>query len=213
MLGTRDISMDEIFSIFIESIGKPMYRQEVPPSSIRRYTGKLPDKLLEYWAEHGWSGYGEGIFWTVNPQEYEGVVDSWLEDTPLAIRDNYHLIARSVFGDLYLFGEKTGFSLKITAAISHYTGSFHATAANEMDRAVQNFFLTVDKEYNDFDGMFDSALKKLGTPKHDEMFAFVPALTLGGQATLKNLEKVKTLEHLVLLSQIAELQPYSFSDF
>ena len=73
--------MDEIFSIFLETFGGPVDRQEVPASSIERFKGKLPNQLLEYWAEHGWCGYGDGIFWIVNPQEYEGVVASWLEGT------------------------------------------------------------------------------------------------------------------------------------
>jgi hypothetical protein len=34
----------------------------------------------------------------------------------------------------------------------------------------------------------------------------------GGPDTLDHLEKVKAVEHLTLLSQIAELQRYSFSD-
>lgn len=45
------------------------------------------------------------------------------------------------------------------------------------------------------------------------MYAFVPALMLGGRPDLKNLEKLKAIEHLILLSQITELEPYSFSDF
>lgn len=41
--------MDEAFSVFIEEVGEPMHRQEVPASTIDRYRGKLPDKLLQYW--------------------------------------------------------------------------------------------------------------------------------------------------------------------
>ncbi|MGF6392290.1 GAD-like domain-containing protein [Pseudomonas plecoglossicida] len=203
--------MDEAFSVFIEEMGEPIFRQEAPHSSIDRYEGKLPNKLLEYWSQHGWCGYGEGIFWTVNPQEYEGVVASWLEGSSLEERDTYHLIARSVFGDLYLFGEHTGFSLNITAPISRYSGSH--LKIKTMDKHIQNFFLSMEKDDNDFDDLFEPAKKKLGIPGHDEMFAFVPAITLGGRATLEHLEKVKTIEHLMLLSQIAQLKPYSFSDF
>ena len=94
--------MDEIFSIFLETFGGPVDRREVPTSSIERYKGKLPNQLLEYWDEHGWCGYGDGIFWIVNPQEYEGVVASWIGGTKFEERDAYHLIARSAFGDLYL---------------------------------------------------------------------------------------------------------------
>lgn len=55
--------------------------------------------------------------------------------------------------------------------------------------------------------------KKLGALKHDEMYGFVPALMLGGSEKFDNLEKLKAVEHLMILSQFAELEPYSFSDF
>jgi hypothetical protein len=61
--------MDKVFSRFLEKFGDPVERQKVPASSIEFYRGKLPNQLLEYWAEHGWCGYGGGIFWIVNPKE------------------------------------------------------------------------------------------------------------------------------------------------
>ncbi|AXM98530.1 GAD-like domain-containing protein [Pseudomonas plecoglossicida] len=203
--------MDEAFSIFTESMGQPAYRQEVPPSSLERYKNRLPNQLLEYWAEHGWCGYADGLFWTVNPQDYEGVAASWIEGTALAARDTYHLIARSAFGDLYFFGEQTGFSLKIIGYLSSYIGKDRKIA--NMDRHVQNFFAMRDRETDDFDDMFEPIKKRLGIVKHDEMYAFVPALPLGGTARLDHVEKVKAQEHLIFLSQIAPLEPYSFSDF
>lgn len=102
----NDCMMDNVFARFIEIFGTAIDRREVPISSIERYKDKLPAKLMEYWAEHGWGGYGDGIFWLVNPQDYEPVVSSWLEDTALEHQDSYHLIARSAFGDLYLWGGK-----------------------------------------------------------------------------------------------------------
>jgi len=178
-----------------------------------RYNGKLPALLLAYWKEHGWCGFGEGIFWLVNPQEYEGVVSSWIEGTLLEHRDTYHLIARSAFGDLYLWGENSGFSVKITSLLSRYTGENCTLTETEATREVQSFFLSRKKEHNDFENLFEPAKKKLGILKEDEMYAFVPALMLGGRPDLKNLKKLKAIEHLILLSQITELEPYSFSDF
>jgi hypothetical protein len=43
------------------------------------------------------------------------------------------------------------------------------------------------------------------------MYAFEPALCLGGLPKLENLVKVKMIEHLVLLSQLAEID-YSHID-
>jgi hypothetical protein len=205
--------MDEIFAIFSKAFGAPLGRRKVPVSSIERYRGKLPNRLLEYWADHGWCGYGNGIFWIVNPQEYEGVVKSWLEGTEFEKRDVYHLISRSAFGDLYLWGEKTGFSLKITSIYSRCVVTHTNVTPEKMDRALENFIMSRNVDSNDFDGMFDSAFKKLGALKHDEMYGFVPAVMLGGPATLEHLEKVKAVEHLSLLSQLAVLEPYGFSDF
>jgi hypothetical protein len=204
--------MDEIFSIFLETFDNPVDRQEVPTSSMERYRGRLPNQLLEYWNEHGWCGYADGIFWLVNPQEYEGVVESWLEGTKFEKFDNYHLIARGAFGDLYLWGEKTGASLKITSILSRYTTHTSIYTGDEMDKGLRSFILSRNVDSNDYGDLFKPAKKKLGTLRHDEMYGFVPALMFGGPDTLDHLEKVKAVEHLTLLSQIAELQPYSFSD-
>lgn len=202
--------MDLIFARFLEKFGAPVGRREVPVSSIERYRAKLPNKLLEYWAEHGWCGYGNGIFWVVNPQEYEGVVASWIEGTELERRDTYHLIARGAFGDLYLWGEKTGFSLKITSIFSRCVIEDLEVTAEEMDRELQGFFLSRNVESNDVDDLFSSARRKLGTLGPDEMYGFVPALMLGGDASIKHVEKVKTVEHLIMLSQLSPLEPYNF---
>jgi hypothetical protein len=204
--------MDKVFPRFVEKFGGAIDRREVPLSSIDRYQGKLPKLLLEYWADHGWCGYGDGIFWIVNPQEYEGVVASWIEGTKLQERDTYHLIARSAFGDLYLFGEKTGFSLKISSVLSRYVINNLDFRTEEMDRHLQGFLLTREVDANNYGDLFKPAKKKLGTLRNNEMYGFVPALMLGGPDTLDHLEKVKAVEHLTLLSQIAELEPYSFSD-
>ena len=70
---------------------------------------------------------------------------------------------------------------------------------------MQVFFGSLSRDSNDFDGMFHPAFKKLGRLKHDEMYGFVPALALGGPATLEHLQKVKAVEHLVVLAQLAPL--------
>ncbi|MEQ7919399.1 GAD-like domain-containing protein [Xanthomonas sp. WHRI 1810A] len=204
--------MDEVFSMFLETFGGPVDRQEVPASSIERYRGKLPAQLLEYWNEHGWCGYAEGLFWIVNPKEYEEVVAYWIENTQFATSDTYHLIARSAFGDLYLWGENTGASLKITSYLSRYTTHTSIYTGAQMDKGLRSFLLSRQVDSNDYGDLFKPATQKLGVLRHDEMYGFVPALMLGGRDTLQHLEKVKAVEHLILLSQLAELQPYDFSD-
>lgn len=103
--------------------------------------------------------------------------------------------------------------MTIDSLLSRYTGEDVDLSVGGMDREVQSFFLSVDKEANDFGDFFEPAKKKLGLLKADEMYGFVPALAFGGQVALANIEKVKAVEHLMILSQISALEPYSFSDF
>ncbi|MFJ1338958.1 GAD-like domain-containing protein [Pseudomonas caricapapayae] len=205
--------MDEYFAIFLEEFKTIVERQEVPDSSIFRYQGKLPDQLISYWKEHGWCGYADGIFWIVNPQEYESLLAQWLDATGVEEQDKYYVIARSAFGDLYVWGERSGYCLTISSVMSRYALRASKFTGEKSDFGVKAFFSFVRPEHNDLDGLFKSALKKLGQLKSDEMYGFVPALALGGAMELKNLQKVKTIEHLEFLSQLSPLQDWAFPEF
>jgi hypothetical protein len=83
---------------------------------------------------------------------------------------------------------------------------------DRFDEEIEGFFVSMDREANDFDDLFEEALKKLGPLKPDEMYGFVPAIALGGPGTLNTLQKVKTIEHLTFLSQLSPLTDWGFPD-
>ncbi|WP_422419422.1 GAD-like domain-containing protein [Pseudomonas sp. GZD-222] len=205
--------MDEHFNFFLKKFSPAFDRREVPGSSIARYERKLPEQLLEYWREYGWSGYAEGLFWVVNPQEYEGVLESWLAGTEFSRRENYYVIARSAFGKLYVWGEKSGWCLTISSHAARYSSRVSKFSGDKLNFGVSVFFSFVRPDHNDLDGLFKSAVEKFGPLKHDEMYGFVPALALGGAMELRNLQKVKTIEHLEFLSQLSPLQDWGFPEF
>lgn len=198
--------MDEDFEYFLEKMGPAFDRREVPASSLERYRGKLPDQLLAYWQEHGWSGYADGLFWTVDPQEYEPALEAWIGATPFIEQDALHVIARSAFGGLYFWGERTGYALKLFAPGAYVLSMSDMGIRGSLDQHAQRFFGYLDREENDFAELFAPAMKRLGRLQHDEMYGFVPALALGGPADLAHLQKVKAVEHLVLLAQLSELR-------
>ena len=96
----------EDFECFIEDMGEPTTFQPVPQEAFERYRGVLPDVLLEYWQDVGWSGFADGRLWITNPEEYDYLAEMWLQDTPFEQLDRYYVIARSAFGKLYLWGER-----------------------------------------------------------------------------------------------------------
>jgi hypothetical protein len=200
----RTAKMDEDFAGFLEDFGPEIDKRVVPSSTIEHYRGKLPNQLLAYWEEHGWCGYADGLFWTVDPLDYEPVLEAWIGDTPFMEQDAYHVIARSAFGTLYFWGEKTGSSLHLFAPGANCVPRKSRVAEQNPDFAIQLFFGGFSRKPMDFDGMFVPTKERLGLLKHDEMYGFAPAL--GVPATLDHLQKVKAVEHLVLLAQFAPLE-------
>jgi hypothetical protein len=196
--------MDEYFEVFLEQFGPALDRQDVPPTALQHFSGKLPDSILGYWQEHGWCGYADGLFWTVDPEDYEPALQSWLGNTQFMETDAYHVIARTAFGHLLFWGERTGPSLQLFAPGAYAVSMKPATG--DMCLEGRMFFSVQEKAPYDFGNLFAPALKKLGPLKPDEMYGFVPALALGGPATLDHLRKVKAVEHLVLLAQLSELR-------
>jgi len=112
--------MDESFDLFLhdEGFASAFGCRPVSEETFNKYRGKLPDKLLEYWREFGFCGCGEGRLWMVDPAAFEDVVEAWLEDTPLAGSDHYHVFARTAFGELFLWGEKGGQTLRYPPIIA-----------------------------------------------------------------------------------------------
>jgi hypothetical protein len=205
--------MDELFAFFYEQggFGPALKMQPVPTEKIERFRGKLPDQLLEYWQQYGWSGYGRGLFWVVDPDEYEPVLEAWIGDTNFMETDEYYVIARSAFGELFLWGKKSGRSLTINSpwAMIFPSDDSDRISKGKSNDLIRHFFFSLEKENLDFEdylekALFNRALKTLGPLEPDEMYAFEPALALGGKADLKFLTKVKAVEHLVFLADLGE---------
>ncbi|RAU46405.1 MULTISPECIES: GAD-like domain-containing protein [unclassified Pseudomonas] len=203
--------MDEHYNVFTEEFGLGFNRREAPDSTLTRYASRLPSQLLEYWEKYGWCGYVDGLFWTVDPQEYENLVDAWVSAIPELAHEKLHVIARSAFGDLYLWGEKKGHCLTVFSLTARYSLRTSKLIGVHMDLGVQAFFSFVKKNHHDFCDIFYPLLAKLGKLKTDEMYGLVPALALGGSTSLENFEKLKTIEHLTFLSQLMPLMPWAFS--
>lgn len=212
---------DEDFEVFVEEFGEATQRTDVPESAITAWRGRLPDQLLSYWRTEGWCGYANGRLWTVNPDEYEDIVDEWLEDSSIEQIDSFHAIARSAFGDLYVCGERSGRSATICCpinAISALAKELKPKSVNARDSSIRSFFgssTLAGYDYKDESGqpLFDRALAKLGPLAPDEMYGFEPALVAGGKMRLENLRKVKLDQHLTILRQLAApTMPFSNID-
>jgi hypothetical protein len=210
---------DEVFAVFAGRFGASSARQQVSQEAVEAWRGKLPEYLLAFWRREGWGAYRDGLFWIVNPQEYEHLVQFWMKDTPLEKVDDFHVIARSAFGSLFLCGEKTGRSVTVISEINSISAlkkSLEIKSEEELNASIASFLVTqkpetLDIEDEDGEPLFQRALEKLGTLQSDEMYGFEPAIVAGGEVVLDNLRKVKLDQHLTILRQLA-VPSMPFSD-
>ncbi len=206
--------MDEKFNWFLTRFGPPTTHEPVSEATLAKFKGKLPDRLLDYWKAYGFCGFKDGLFWITNPDDYEPALEAWIGDTPIMEEDAYYVIARTAFGELYLWGTKTGTRYDIQPMHGWIHQNDNDSEVREIrngraDWRMQVFFRCQDPEAADTkdeqgEFLFARAVDKLGPLAPDEIFAFAPALPLGGPKTLDHLTKVNIHVHLDLLPQMIE---------
>lgn len=203
--------MDEDFEGMVSAL--PMGQPRTSPSTdqIKRYEGELPTRLLDYWKEYGWGSFGNGMFWLVNPADFTNTLDAWCHD--LVDIEGAYVIGRSAFGKLMVWKKGHGKFMNIIP-FEHTIFTFAPNKfvqAGKEDFSFGVMISQIDPDSVDFEDihekpLFKRALRKLGAVERDEMYAFAPALSLGGTAKLASLEKVKMEEHLHFLAELGETE-------
>jgi hypothetical protein len=150
------------------------------------------------------------FFWIVNPDDYEDLIDEWLENTLLEQIDAFHVIGRTAFGNLYACGERSGVNMTISCplnAIFALPKDLKPKSKKDQDWSVKSFIgLSLSEcDLKDESGvpLFEQAVAKLGMLDPDEVYGFEPAIVVGGKMRLENLAKLKLDVHLTILRQLA----------
>lgn len=165
---------------------------------------------MDFLAEEGFSSYAGGLVWTVDPDEYAWVAEEWVESCPDVPPSSFYVFARNAYGEFYCLSLDTGFVITISCP----TGLLAAPREMLKKRgnpvqAVQTFFAMGSMaKYDLVDengvAIFPAALKKLGPVGPNEIYGFVPLVTLGGVPSVKTMEKVRMDVHLDILRGTAE---------
>ncbi|ECD9612235.1 DUF1851 domain-containing protein [Salmonella enterica subsp. salamae] len=207
---------DEDFSWFIKKFGEPTLTEPVPATSLEKWQGVLPDILLSYWENEGWASWQNGLISLVDPEQYDDILDLWLEGTPFEEDDSYHVFARSAFGVLYAFGVRTGRNLTILCYASKIIVSKRERVKKSQEDLmwdIKSFFgaaRTVDFDLIDINGdyLFKQAVNLHGGLEGSEIFGFEPAIFLGGKISINNVRKLDSQIHLSILREMTEPNIY-----
>ncbi len=210
---------DEHYSYLIKVNGEPTLKREVPRELIERYRGQLPDVLLGYWETEGFNQFRHGLFSSVNPDDWQGVINDWVHGTLYEEYGPFYVVGVTAFGQLRTFSPLIGDVL----AVHPYTdwmmsSSLKLLSPRQLDIsasiALTSPTLTEDYDIRDSEDerLFERAVRKLGPLGWNEIYAFEPALLLGGPRKLENLVKVDGIVHCSMLRQLIDQPKISYTD-
>ena len=198
----------EHFEIFEEEFGEVKTPAAIPDKTYEKYKGILPDGLLAIWKKTGWGAFAEGLIWLTNPEDYEYIVNIWLDKTPFESIDHYHVIARDAFGNLYAWGQNNNQYFTISCPMHALIAQENkvCTKSDDPNRTLGVFFSCAEREEFDMNDehrepLFLRAKQKLGSLSSDEVYGFILPLFAGGRILLDNLAIVKLDQYLTLLRQ------------
>lgn len=192
--------MKDIYKEFISFMGDPIKFSDVSEKEIKKYEKVFMgpkdevDIITEIWKTYGYCSYRNGLFSTINPEEYNVFVKKFPSVSNDAIA-----FAKSASGCFFLW-DKFNFGW----AISHlniHTGKINILGSNfdmlfEWNLTSENFWR--EDCYGDIEL---EIVKNKTSLELDECLTFIPALILGGEEKVSNMQKVKVKENLELLAQ------------
>lgn len=183
-----------VFPKFIELYGCSFNRMDVPEDTINKYKSLLPEEIIQFWKEHGFGGFSDGLLWTINPDDYIEYVPQCIQLYPDAIP-----IMRTAFGDLIICAKSPRGTLIKMIDINNQ--SLNPIADNILETmeerfCLYEFYLMVLKA-----DLFPAALQSLGKLKCDECYGYEPLLSMGGSNSLENLKIVKFQEYFNIAFQ------------
>lgn len=153
----------------------------------------MPAELAALLDQVNSNSYANGFFKFAAPQQLRPYCALWSLDP-----DECFPFLKSAFGHLILFHEGQ------YKAINPVFNDIDLLGEQDELDFVMNVLLCdrSSLEASFFIDIYEQTFPRLGPPKLDEIYAFVPALGLGGSQTAENVQKVNMEQQMLILSQL-----------
>ncbi|MFA4080846.1 GAD-like domain-containing protein [Mycobacteroides salmoniphilum] len=201
---------DEIFEYFRTEFPLSWQGSGCTPEHEKIYSDLLPEALISYWREYGFSGFGDGRVWLIDPLKWRQITEILLggiTHPQLAEDAEYIPIVRSAFGKVWFWTPGYGMSVVMNPVTGTVFFESKFSVSEDADnRAIRAFFGVADNEQfdiedNDDVGLFDRVLERVGRLRDDEVYGFVPAVIYGGALIPQNVSVFPIIAHLILLRE------------
>jgi hypothetical protein len=147
------------------------------------------------------------LHWTVNPNDWQPVVDAWLKDTVFASMGTYYALSRDAFGGIRIWNPKVGGGVSITACLHQVSASsFEVDDFIGLEITANHCLYGSDPKGADIENngkpIYKRAVKTYGKLGWDEMYAFEPSVALGGHLQFDHVARVRWLPHLMMIRDL-----------
>ena len=204
---------DEDFEYFLTKFPFSIAGPACTDEHVRAYTGLVPDNLIAYWQEFGFSGFGNGTVWLTDPIEWKDTTDGILLDRVqhprLGSDAQYIPFIRNAFGKVWFWTPGYGISLIVdpVRGVLFVKPPARDQSPSGFERSLQAFFGASEPtrfEFYDRDErpMFERTYQHLGALRFDELYGFAPGLLVGGVAIVEATHLFQIHVHMALLRSV-----------
>lgn len=212
------MALNNHFQYIIGRFGRPEGGDGLPTDTdLAAYREIVPPSLLDFWKECGFGLILDGYFQFCNPTAYQPLVEQIFKGDKDFDSKLICPIGFSAFGKLLLW-HKQYFTIDLDLIDLRMScvGFFRKEDPDERDIVIASVLMNLDGksfDKNDESGkpLFKRAFKKLGRLMPDHIYAFRPALALGGTPDVKSLTIYSGMEHMSFLSQLGPIELIDFS--
>lgn len=207
--------VDEFLVFFQSHFSSIEIDKKPTPEFIAQHEHTFPEYLFYIWDKLGFSSFEHGGFWLVNPIEYEDILELCLKDTNFPEHDEFYVIGRSAFGELYAVGKNTRSKLTIDMVNLRIYPTLRDDENNSELALLRSLLSSITMEGSKkaidiFDKnenlLFERCLTNLGELKENEIYAFEPPVVLGGPQVIENIRKVDLFQYIPFVAQLDKFQ-------
>lgn len=207
--------VDEFLVFFQSHFSSIEIDKKPTPEFIAQHEHTFPEYLFYIWDKLGFASFEHGGFWLVNPIEYEDILELCLKDTNFPEHDEFYVISRSAFGELYTVGKNTRSKLTIDMVNLRIYPTLRDDENNTELALLRSLLSSITMEGSKkaidiFDKnenlLFDRCLTSLGALKENEIYAFEPPVVLGGPQLIENIRKADLFQYIPFVAQLDKFQ-------
>lgn len=201
---------DKYFEHFLTKLPLSIRGPACTDEHVQAFTGLVPNCLISYWQEYGFSGFGNGTAWLVDPIEWKVTTEEVLLDAvqhPRLGKDAQYIpFARSAFGKVWFWTPGYGISLIVDAArgVLFPKPPARDLTPSGLELTLHAFFTASGMDRFEFfdrneEPMFERVYEHLGALQFDEVYGFAPGLLMGGPAIVEATHLFQIHVHMAFL--------------